>query len=82
MLKQYLRIPEEFDKWRLRYCKELFADVFEYAKLNAEKAAFEICPGSKGKYQILIDKYREITYDRFVQKVKFLFIQYTLLVII
>jgi len=27
-------IPEEFDKWRPRYCDELFADVIEYSKQN------------------------------------------------
>lgn len=44
--KTFDRIPEKFDKWRPRYCDELFADVIEYAKLNSEKAALEIGPGT------------------------------------
>ena len=39
-------IPEEFDKWRPRYCDELFADVVEYSKLDASKTALEIGPGT------------------------------------
>ena len=39
-------VPEEFDKWRTRYCDELFVDVIEYANLNAGKAVLEIGPGT------------------------------------
>ena len=39
-------IPEEFDKWRTRYCDELFADVIEYSGLNSDKTALEIGPGT------------------------------------
>ena len=39
-------IPEEFDKWRPRYCGELFNDVIEYSKLDSNKAALEIGPGT------------------------------------
>jgi ubiquinone/menaquinone biosynthesis C-methylase UbiE len=39
-------ISEEFDKWRTRYCDELFADVIEYSKLDSDKTALEIGPGT------------------------------------
>jgi ubiquinone/menaquinone biosynthesis C-methylase UbiE len=39
-------IPEEFDKWRTRYCEELFTDVIEYSKLDSDKTALEIGPGT------------------------------------
>jgi SAM-dependent methyltransferase len=38
--------PEEFDKWRTRYCNECFADVVEHAKLGIGKTALEIGPGT------------------------------------
>jgi ubiquinone/menaquinone biosynthesis C-methylase UbiE len=38
--------PEEFDQWRTRYCDECFADVIEYAKLDANKTVLEIGPGT------------------------------------
>jgi 16S rRNA A1518/A1519 N6-dimethyltransferase RsmA/KsgA/DIM1 with predicted DNA glycosylase/AP lyase activity len=42
-------IPEEFDKWRPRYCEELFTDLIEHSKLNSNKTAktaLEIGPGT------------------------------------
>jgi phospholipid N-methyltransferase len=39
-------IPEEFDKWRPRYCDELFSDLIKHSKLNPNKAAIEIGPGT------------------------------------
>lgn len=39
-------VPEEFDKWRSRYCDELFADVIEFSNLDASKTALEIGPGT------------------------------------
>ncbi|MHB1153924.1 MAG: rRNA adenine N-6-methyltransferase family protein [Eubacteriales bacterium] len=39
-------IPDEFDKWRPRYCDELFTDVIEYSKLDSGKTALEIGPGT------------------------------------
>ena len=39
-------IPEQFDKWRPRYCDEAFADVIEHARLDCEKSALEIGPGT------------------------------------
>lgn len=38
--------PDEFDKWRTCYCDELFADVIEYAALDASKTVLEIGPGT------------------------------------
>lgn len=39
-------IPDEFDKWRPRYCAELFVDLIEYAKLRPGKTALEVGPGT------------------------------------
>jgi len=39
-------IPEEFDKWRPRYCDELFNDIIKHSKLNSNKTALEIGPGT------------------------------------
>lgn len=44
--KVFDSIPEKFDKWRPRYCDELFADVIEYSKLYSCKTALEIGPGT------------------------------------
>ena len=38
--------PEVFDKWRTRYCRECFEDVFDHSKLGAGKTALEIGPGT------------------------------------
>lgn len=40
--KIFDNIPEEFDKWRTRYCDELFADVIECSNLGSGKKALEI----------------------------------------
>ena len=39
-------IPEQYDKWRPHYCDELFTDLIEYAKLDSEKTALEVGPGT------------------------------------
>jgi SAM-dependent methyltransferase len=39
-------IPKEFDKWRPRYCDELFTDIIEFSKLDSTKTALEIGPGT------------------------------------
>lgn len=39
-------IPEQFDQWRPRYCKEAFADMIGHARLGAQKSALEIGPGT------------------------------------
>ena len=44
--KTYHAIPEQFDKWRPRYCNELFDDVIEYAKIDDSKSVLEIGPGT------------------------------------
>lgn len=44
--KVFDKIPDEFDKWRPRYCDELFADLIEYAKLSSDKTALEVGPGT------------------------------------
>lgn len=44
--KVFDRIPEQFDKWRPRYCEEVFADVIQYANLDAAKTVLEIGPGT------------------------------------
>jgi len=38
--------PDEFDKWRTRYCDECFADVIKHSKLDVLKTALEIGPGT------------------------------------
>jgi SAM-dependent methyltransferase len=44
--KAFDGIPEEFDRWRPRYCNEVFGDVLEYSKLDSGKTALEIGPGT------------------------------------
>jgi len=39
-------LPDQFDKWRPRYCEELFADLIQYAKLNKDKMVLEVGPGT------------------------------------
>ncbi len=39
-------IPEEFDEWRPRYCKELFDDLISYAKLDSTKSVLEVGAGT------------------------------------
>jgi SAM-dependent methyltransferase len=38
--------PDEFDKWRTRYCDECFSDVIEFSKLGVENSALEIGHGT------------------------------------
>lgn len=38
--------PEEFDRCRTRYCDEAFSDVIDFGKLDANKSALEIGPGT------------------------------------
>ncbi len=40
------RVPEQFDKWRPRYCDELYRDLIEYAALAPEKTVLEVGPGT------------------------------------
>ena len=40
------QIPEEFDKWRPRYCDELFNDLIHYANLTPNSKVLEVGPGT------------------------------------
>lgn len=44
--KTFDRIPDQFDKWRPRYCDELFRDIIEYANIGPDKSVLEIGPGT------------------------------------
>ena len=44
--KVFDTIPEQFDRFRPRYSRELFNYLIEYAKLCPEKAVLEIGPGT------------------------------------
>lgn len=44
--KTFDTIPEQFDKWRPRYCDELFVDVIKYANIDKSKSVLEIGPGT------------------------------------
>ena len=39
-------IPEEFDRWRPRYCTEAFDCIINHAKLDSKKSVLEIGPGT------------------------------------
>jgi SAM-dependent methyltransferase len=39
-------VPEQFDKWRPRYCEELFTGLITYAALGPGKSALEVGPGT------------------------------------
>lgn len=39
-------IPEAFDRWRPRYCPEVFADIIAAANLGSDASALEIGPGT------------------------------------
>lgn len=38
--------PEDFDKFRSRYCDQLFADIISHSKLDATKTVLEMGPGT------------------------------------
>ena len=44
--KVFDTIPEQFDKYRPRYCAELFFDLIEYAGIGPEKTVLELGPGT------------------------------------
>lgn len=44
--KVFDTIPEQFDKYRPRYSKELFSDLIAYAGIDASKSVLEIGPGT------------------------------------
>jgi trans-aconitate methyltransferase len=39
-------IPEQFDKYRPRYCEELFRELIDYAQLGPAKTVLELGPGT------------------------------------
>ena len=39
-------IPEQFDRYRSRYCDELFADLLSVAEIGPEKTVLELGPGT------------------------------------
>lgn len=44
--KTFDQIPEEFDKYRPRYCDELFQKISSVCDLNSDKSVLEIGPGT------------------------------------
>lgn len=44
--KVFDTIPEQFDKWRPKYCKEAFDHIIGYTGLDVEKSVLEIGPGT------------------------------------
>ncbi len=48
-------IPEEFDRWRPRYCPEAFAALAEYAELGPDKRVLEIGPGTGQATEPVLD---------------------------
>lgn len=44
--KVFDTIPEQFDKYRSRYCPELFEELIAYAGLESEKSVLELGPGT------------------------------------
>ncbi len=43
--KTFDTIPEQFDKWRPRYCEELYSEIITQTDLGPHKSALEIGPG-------------------------------------
>ena len=48
-------IPEQFDRWRPRYCTELFADLIDFAKITPEKSVLELGPGTGQATEPILD---------------------------
>lgn len=44
--KTFDKIPENFDKYRPRYCRELFREIISQCHLNSDKEVLEIGPGT------------------------------------
>ena len=40
------QVPDDFDKWRPRYCNELFFDLIAYANLSSSSSVLEVGPGT------------------------------------
>ena len=48
-------IPETFDRYRSRYCKELFDDLIAYADLRPGKTVLELGPGTGQATEPILD---------------------------
>jgi trans-aconitate methyltransferase len=48
-------IPDQFDKYRPRYCAELFSDLIEYARIGPGKTVLEIGPGTGQATEPILD---------------------------
>lgn len=44
--KVFDTIPEKFDKWKPRYCDEVFTDVIKHSQLDSGKSVLEIGLGT------------------------------------
>ena len=44
--KVFDQIPEQFDRWRPRYCDAAFRDIIAASGLNDSRCALEIGPGT------------------------------------
>lgn len=53
--KTFDSIPEQFDRWRPRYCPELFKCVISYSGLGPGRSALEIGPGTGQATQPILD---------------------------
>ena len=54
--KTFEKIPEEFDKFRLRYCEELFQEVTEVCGLNETKRVLDRQPNRYYKQVVIIQQ--------------------------
>lgn len=52
---------ENYDKWRPRYCDELFKDIFEYSRMGNDKKVIEIGIGTGQATHPFLDKGCELT---------------------
>lgn len=48
-------IPEQFDRYRPRYCAPLFEDLISYSETNAEKSVLELGPGTGQATEPILD---------------------------
>lgn len=53
--KVFDTIPEQFDRYRPRYCAELFADLISFADLNRGKSVLELGPGTGQATEPILD---------------------------
>ena len=58
-------IPEQFDRYRPRYSRELFDYLIGYAKIGPEKTVLEIGPGTGQATDPVLEKELGLDYDYF-----------------